>query len=69
MGGLLGLTAVLATALLCLGVIISAFYGGPPMALLIALLVTFTLRLAMSVFQTVNRWLRRNPRLRRMQGL
>ena len=69
MGGLLALTLMLATSLLFLGVIISAFYDGPPMALLVALLVTFTLRFVMSLFQTVNRRLRRRTRLRRIQGL
>lgn len=54
---------------LCTGVIVSAIYGSAPQALVFALLVLVVLRLAVSLFETANRYLRRRARRRRMQGL
>jgi hypothetical protein len=68
-GSILILSLIFATTLICVGVIATAIYPRTPSALVIALLVALALRIVISLFQTVSRWLRRRARLRRMRRL
>jgi hypothetical protein len=55
--------------MLCVGLIVTAIFGGSPTELLVALLAVFLLRLVVSLFETANRHIRRRTRRRRMRGL
>jgi hypothetical protein len=54
---------------LSLGIIVTAVVAEAPPELLIALLAVFVLRLLVSLFETVNFYIRRRARRRRMRGL
>ncbi|MEA3011400.1 MAG: hypothetical protein QOJ91_3092 [Sphingomonadales bacterium] len=59
---------ILTMLMICTGLIVSAIFGRVPGAFLVALLVLIVVRLAISLFDTANNYVRRRARRRRMQG-